>query len=120
MRRGVLERYSDAIASDGSVADVRFAAASRLSRRIAIGAGLHLLAGSTRETAERRFDDSTFSRGQQAAEVRYDGVGGSGSGVIGGAPRLTIAGWARSDNPLPAQGAATISAGTDPPRGGGG
>src|SRR2546425_11847670 len=120
MRRGVLERYSDAIASDGSVADVRFAAASRLSRRIAIGAGLHLLAGSTRETAERRFDDSTFSRVQQAAEVRYDGLGVSGSVLIGVAPGLSIAGWARSDNRLRAKVAETTSAITDLPRMAGG
>src|SRR2546427_7216049 len=90
MLRGVLERYSDAIASDGSVADVRFAAASRLSRRIAIGAGLHLLAGSTRETAERRVGDSTFFRVPQAAQGRYHGCGGYGGVLIGVAPRLTI------------------------------
>jgi len=77
--RGVLQRYTDEITSDGSVADVRLAAASRLSRRMAIGVGLHVLAGSTRMTAERRFDDSTFNRVQQSAEVRYDGLGVSGA-----------------------------------------
>ena len=120
MLRGVLERYTDAIASDGSVADVRFAAASRLSRRIAIGAGLHVLAGSTRMTAERRFDDSSFSRVQQSAEVRYDGFGVSGSVLIGVAPGLSVAGWARSDNRLRAKVADTTSAVTDLPRMAGG
>ena len=120
MLRGVLERYTDAIASDGSVADVRFAAASRLSRRIAIGAGLHFLAGSTRMTAERRFDDSTFARVQQSAEVRYDGFGLSGSVLIGVAPGLSIAAWARSDNRLRAKVADTTSAVTDLPRMAGG
>src|SRR5207245_371163 len=71
--RGELERYRDEITSDGSVGDIRLAAASRLSRRLAIGAGIHILAGSTRMTAERRFDDSTFHAVGQVAEVRYDG-----------------------------------------------
>jgi hypothetical protein len=118
--RGVLQRYTDEVVSDGSVADLRLAAASRVSRRIAIGAGVHLLAGSTRVTAERRFDDSTFHRVQQLAEVRYDGFGVSGSVLIGLAPGLTIAGWARSDNRLRAKVADTTSAVTDLPRMAGG
>src|SRR2546425_8495641 len=97
--RGELERYWDEITSDGSVGDIRLAAASRLSRRLAIGAGIHILAGSTRMTAERRFDDSTFHAVGQVAEVRYDGVGVSGGVLIGVAPGVTIAGWARAGNP---------------------
>ena len=115
MLRGVLQRYTDEITSDGSVADIRIAAASRLTRRIALGAGLHVLAGSTRTTAERQFDDSTFHRVQQSAEVRYDGLGVSGSVLIGVAPGLTIAGWARRDNRLRAKVADTTSALTDLP-----
>ena len=118
--RGVLQRYTDELTSDGSVADVRLAAASRLSRRIAIGAGVHVLAGSTRMTAERRFDDSSFQRVRQSAEVRYDGLGVSGSVLIGVAPGLSIAGWARSDNRLRAKVADTTSAITDLPRMAGG
>ena len=115
MLRGVLQRYTDEITSDGSVADIRLAAASRLTRRIALGAGLHVLAGSTRMTAERQFDDSTFHRVQQSAEARYDGLGVSGSVLIGLAPGLTIAGWARRDNRLRAKVADTTSAVTDLP-----
>jgi len=118
--RGVLQRHTDELTSDGSVADVRLAAASRLSRRIAIGAGVHVLAGSTRMTAERRFDDSSFQRVRQSAEVRYDGLGVSGSVLIGVAPGLSIAGWARSDNRLRAKVADTTSAITDLPRMAGG
>jgi len=113
--RGELERYRDEITSDGSVGDIRLAAASRLSRRLAIGAGIHILAGSTRMTAERRFDDSTFHAVGQVAEVRYDGFGVSGSVLIGLAPGLSIAGWARSDNRLRAKVADTTSAVTDLP-----
>jgi len=113
--RGTLQRYTDEVVSDGSVADVRFAVAARLSRRIAIGAGVHVLAGSTRETAERRFDDSTFHTVQQSADVRYDGLGVSGSVLLGIAPGLSIVAWARSDNRLRAQVADTTSAVTDLP-----
>src|SRR2546426_3748481 len=113
--RGVVRPYTDEITSDGSVTDVRLAAASRLSRRIAIGAAVHVLAGSTRMTAERRFDDSTFHPVQQSADVRYDGFGVSGSVLIGLAPGLSIAGWARSDNRLRAKVADTTSAVTDLP-----
>ena len=118
--RGELERYRDEITSDGSVGDIRLAAASRLSRRLAIGAGIHILAGSTRMTAERRFDDSSFQTVRQSAEVRYDGLGVSGSVLIGVAPGLSIAGWARSDNRLRAKVADTTSAITDLPRMAGG
>ena len=118
--RGTLERYTDEVTSDGSIADLRLAAASRLSRRLAIGAGLHLLAGSTRETAERRFDDTTFHTVQQLAEVRYSGMGVSGSLLLGVAPGLSVIGWARADNRLRATVADTTSAETDLPRMAGG
>src|SRR2546427_2160416 len=76
--RGELERYRAEITSDGRVGDIRLAAASRVSRPLAIGAGIHLLAGPTRMTAVRRFDDSTFHTVGQVAEVRYDRFGVSG------------------------------------------
>jgi len=118
--RGTLERYTDEITSDGSIGDLRLAAASRLSRRIAIGAAVHLLAGSTRETAERRFDDTTFHVVQQLAQVQYSGVGVSGSVLLGVAPGLSVIGWARADNRLRASVADTVSAETDLPRMSGG
>lgn len=118
--RGTLERYTDELTSNGSVADVRLAAASRLTRRIAIGAGIHLLTGSTRQTAERRFDDTTFHTVQQLAEVRYSGIGVSGSILIGVAPGLSLAGWARTDGRLRAKAGDTTTALTDLPRGVGG
>jgi hypothetical protein len=118
--RGTVERFTDEITSDGSVGDLRLAAAARLSRGIAIGAGVHLLAGSTRMTAARRFDDSTFHVVQQLAEVRYGGLGVSGSVLIGLAPGLSIAGWARSDGRLRAKVGDATSAETDLPRMAGG
>ena len=111
--RGVDQPYTDELTSDGSVADIRFAAASRLSSRIAVGGGLHLLAGSTRLTAERRFDDTTYHTAQQTATVRYDGVGVSGSALVGIARGLSIAAWARSDNRLRAKVGEEVTAETD-------
>ncbi|HKW40653.1 MAG TPA: hypothetical protein VJN39_05335 [Gemmatimonadales bacterium] len=113
--RGNLERYNDELVSDGSISDLRLAVASRVSRHIAIGAGAHLLAGSTREVAQRHFDDSTFTVIQQVGEVSYDGFGVSGSVRIDIAPGLALAGWARSDNRLRARAADTVTAETDLP-----
>jgi len=81
--RGVNQPYTDELTSNGSVADLRLAAASRLSPRLALGAAVHVLSGSTRETAERRFDDTTYSLTRQTAEVRYDGLGVSASALLG-------------------------------------
>jgi len=119
MLRGVLERYTDAIASDGSVADVRVAAATRLSRRIAIGAGLHVLRAPP---AGRPSGGSTIDVLAGAAVCRsaLRWLGLSGSVLIGVAQGLSIAGWARSDNRLRAKVADTVSAVTDLPRMAGG
>lgn len=114
--RGTMQPYTDEITSDGSVADVRFAAASRVTRWLAVGAGLHLLTGSTRMTAQRRFDDTTYHTVQQLATVRYDGLGVSGSVLVGLAPGLSLAAWGRTDNRLRAKVADTAVAATDLPR----
>jgi hypothetical protein len=118
--RNVLQRYTDEIASDGSIADLRFAAGSRLSRRIAIGAAVHLLAGSTHQVAARRFDDTTFHTVQQFADVSYRGFGVSGSVLIGVAPGLSVVAWGRTDNRLRAVVNDTTSADTPLPRMAGG
>jgi hypothetical protein len=118
--RGAVERYTDAITSDGSVADLRLSAGSRLSRRIAIGAGVHLLAGSTRQTATRVFDDTTFHTVEQVAEVHYQGFGVSGSVLVGVAPGLSVTAWGRADNRLRAVVSDTTTANTPLPRMAGG
>src|SRR5207247_5301728 len=53
---------------------------------------------------------------RQSADVRYDGFGVSGSVLIGLAPGLSLAGWARSDNRLRAKVADSTSGVTDLPR----
>jgi hypothetical protein len=118
--RGVQQRYTDEIASDGSVADLRLAAGSRLSARIAIGAAVHLLAGSTHQSAARRFDDTTFHTVAQVADVSYRGFGVSGSVLVGVAPGLSVTAWGRADNRLRALVSDTTSADTPLPRMAGG
>src|SRR5207244_4304186 len=76
--RGGMQPYTDELTSDGGVTNLRLAAALRVSGRLAIGAAVHVLSGSTRETATRTFDDTTYHQVRQNDEVRYDGVGESG------------------------------------------
>jgi hypothetical protein len=118
--RGTMARYRDDIGSDGSVADLRFAAASRLTPRLALGGGLHLLAGSTRATAQRTFDDTVYHAVQQTSDVRYDGFGVSGSALVGLAPGLSVALWGRSDTRLRARVLGATTAQTDLPKMAGG
>src|SRR5688572_4345695 len=76
--RGNPEPVSDQIKNDGGVTDVRIAAGLRLTRRLAVGAGLHLLTGSSRIVAVRRFSDSANYRPSTSRdEVAYEGMGAS-------------------------------------------
>ncbi|HYK82940.1 MAG TPA: hypothetical protein VEU55_07325 [Gemmatimonadales bacterium] len=114
--RGVTERYTDEFASDGSVADLRLAAASRVSPRLALGAAAHVLTGSARLSAQRTFDDTIYHAVRQTSDVRYDGLGVSGSALLGLAPGLSVALWGRADNRLRAKVAGATTAETDLPR----
>jgi hypothetical protein len=99
--RGVMQPYTDAIASDGGVTDVRLAAAGRLGAHLALGVGLHLLAGSTRMSATRRFDDTTaYLTAPQTGTVRYTGQGVSASALLTLTRTLSLAAVARRDNHL--------------------
>ena len=99
--RGVTEHFSDEVTADGAVADMRLAAAFRLHRRVAIGAAVHLLEGSTRSSAVRRFDDSTtYFNASEVQEVRYDGFGLSASAAADVTPTVRVIGWLRSDSRL--------------------
>jgi hypothetical protein len=117
---GVNQRFTDQLGSDGSVADLRLAAATRLSRRLALGAAFHVLTGSTRLTALRTFDDTLYHAVSQTADARYDGLGVSGSALVGLTPDLTIALWGRSDTRLRTTVAGATTAQTDLPRMAGG
>jgi hypothetical protein len=99
--RGVPEPVTDELRSDGAVSDLRLAAATRLRPWLAIGAGFHLLTGSTRVAAIRRFDDSTTYRNSTTRdELAYEGTGGSLSALVDLNPAFRVALWARSDSKL--------------------
>lgn len=99
--RGVMQRYTDVLASDGAVTDIRIATALRLSPRIAVGVGLHLLSGATRATATRQFDDSaTYLTTLEIADVQHTGIGFSASGSVNLASSLRLALWYRGDSRL--------------------
>jgi len=116
MLRGVDEPYTDAIASDGGVTDLRLAAATRFGPHLALGVGLHLLPGSTRVTADRHFDDTTtYHDVLQAGTVRYDGLGFSASAIITMTPQLAVAAFARTDGRLNAYVGDTVVARSDLP-----
>ena len=122
--RGVMQPYTDQVTSDGAVADVRFAGAARLSGHFALGAGLHLLSGSTKVSARRVFDpvngDSVYQPIMQRDEVRYTGIGFSASGLVDFGPTLRIAAFARSDGRLRAWLSDVLVSQADLPRAAGG
>ena len=106
--RGTMQPYTDDILSDGGVADLRVAAAARVSAHLAVGVGVHLLSGSARMAALRTFDavggDTLYQPLLQREDVRYTGLGVSGSALAVLGSRLRLAAFARADNRLRAWG----------------
>jgi len=99
--RGSPEVVTDQIKNDGGVTDVRVAAGFRLGRRLAVGAGIHLLTGSSRIVATRRFSDSSDYRTSTSRdEVAYEGMGTSFSALLDLGRDLRVAGWYRTDSKL--------------------
>jgi hypothetical protein len=99
--RGQPEPVTDEITSDGAVSDLRLAIAARILPRLALGASVHGLTGSTRVLARRHFDDSTTYRTSAVREdVAYGGFGGSASALLDLGADVRIAGWVRSDTKL--------------------
>lgn len=99
--RGETEAYTDILASDGGVSDIRLAGAWRFAPRIAAGAALHLLAGSTRSSAQRTFDDSAaYQRAFEVTDVQHTGLGVSGGAVLDVLPSVRVALWLRTDSEL--------------------
>lgn len=94
---------TDAVTSDGAVADLRLAAAGRLNRWFAIGGGLHLLTGSTRVEATRTFGDTAYRNTTARDQVSYEGAGASVSALMDLGASLRVAGWFRADSKLRAQ-----------------
>ncbi|HWZ27422.1 MAG TPA: hypothetical protein VNX15_02605 [Gemmatimonadales bacterium] len=102
--RGVPEAVVDHIASDGAVTDLRLAAAWRFSSRLSVGAGFHILTGSSTLTADRFFTDSaTYKNASQVDQESYDGLGVSFSLLATPIPSLRVSAFLRSDNRLRAE-----------------
>ncbi len=114
--RGVPQPITDEVTSDGGVTDVRLAAAVRINRRLAVGGGLHLLTGSSRVTATRRFADTTYQTSTSREDVAYEGEGASISALLDLHPDLRLAGWFRSDAKLRADVRGRTAAQNDLPQ----
>jgi hypothetical protein len=96
--RGVMVPYTDNIASDGGISDLRVAAAARFGPTLAVGLGLHAITGSARVTAMRTFGDSNlYATVRDSQTVRQTGFGVSVSAFVNPAPALSIIGFARAD-----------------------
>jgi hypothetical protein len=100
---GSQQAVTDNLSSDGGVTDIRLVAAKRLGR-VALGTGLHLLTGSARVLAERRFTDTSAYRSvTQADELAFTGMGYSASATVTLTRGLAIAGYWRADTRLTSQ-----------------
>lgn len=114
--RGQSEVVHDQITNDGGVTDVRVAAGWRVGRALAVGAGIHLLTGSSRIVARRVFDDTANYRiSTSRDEVAYEGMGASFSALLDVGRNLRLAGWYRADSKLSADLGGTTKAENDLP-----
>jgi hypothetical protein len=98
--RGTPQPITDEVSSDGAVSDLRLAAAVRIRPWLAVGAGFHLLTGSSRIIATRTFADTAYRTSSAREEVAYEGRGGSLSALLDVNRDLRVAGWLRSDTKL--------------------
>jgi hypothetical protein len=99
--RGDSVAYIDRTTSTGGVGDIRMGAAFRVGSNIALGIGVHLMPGSTRENATRVFADSLkYALVFQAAQVRYEGYGVSASALLTLSRKLAVMAFGRSDGSL--------------------
>lgn len=98
--RGDTVPVRDTVTSDGAVADVRVAVAGRINRWLSLGAGFHLLTGSTRVVATRTFGDTAYRSTTARDQVSYSGEAGSVSALLDLTSSLRLAGWFRADSKL--------------------
>lgn len=97
---GSRQAITDNLSGDGGVTDIRVVAARRFGR-LTLGAGLHLLSGSTRFQFVRNFTDtSSYGDVAQTGEVAYRGSGGSASAILTVGRQLELAGFWRIDSRL--------------------
>ena len=113
---GSSQAVTDELGSDGGVTDVRVAVARRWGQ-LALGAGFHLLTGSTRVSAVRTFSDTSVYGGvTQSGEVAYHGAGYSASAVLTLTSYLAVTGIWRTDRRLTSEVGARPVAVSDLPQ----
>jgi hypothetical protein len=75
--RGEPVAVDDRIRSDGAVADLRAAVGWFISSKLQLGAGFHILTGSTRERIERDYEDNSYTPLRHDSDISYSGLGWS-------------------------------------------
>jgi long-subunit fatty acid transport protein len=94
---------TDRTRSVGGVSDLRFGAAYRISQRIAVGVGFHVLTGSARTAVERAFpSDTVYRTFAQVTETDYHGLGMSVGLLITPVPQVVVGVSARTNGRLSA------------------
>ncbi len=71
---GLPLQVEDRIIADGGVTDVRVAIGWRRSAKLAMGGAVHRLAGSSRLTATRTFDNSEFQKFEERDALSFSGT----------------------------------------------
>ena len=90
----------DTLRSLGGVSDVRGGFGWRVSNRLQLGLGVHMLTGSNRILSTRRFSDTTYAGAAEQFTISYLGAGVS-AGIMARVGRsLTLAGTIRADHKL--------------------
>jgi hypothetical protein len=73
--RGVPVAVRDTLTALGGLSEVRFAAGYGLSSRTTVGAAIYWITGTSRLSAHRVFEDTTYLPNRQTSELSYQGVG---------------------------------------------
>lgn len=98
--RGDTVTVTDRVSSDGGMSDLRGALAFRVRGMIALGAAVHVLAGSSKLRVQREFSSSEYRPFSQQSDLTFTGAGVSIGAVASLAPGLQLAGALRTDTRL--------------------
>ncbi len=88
----------DRTRSDGAIVDLRGAVAWDISYAVAVGAAVHVITGSTRETLTRLYGDSAYLPLDHNSQVKYSGLGFSGGIMFYPIRSLRVGATFRTDN----------------------
>jgi hypothetical protein len=102
--------FQDQATSTGGVSDVQVGGAYRLGGGVAVGLGLHVLVGSTRQEIQRSFTLAGFSNYSEVATTEFSGVGVSAGVSARITGRLAAAASVRFNGRLKATVGGTTSA----------